>query len=271
MIPKIIHRCWFGSAPMSPLIRKCEESLHRFAAGYELRLWTDADCPDLPFAAECRRWRKWALLSDYVRLHALLHHGGIYLDTDVEVLRPFDDLLGQACFVGLEHDDLNHRCIGNAVLAAEPGQVFIRECHDMFRWSLASRVKPFYGVKIGNVVLFRRGLCRYGTQRIGDVRIYSREVLFPHPRRPVGDAYCIHHLEGSWHRRRGWRQTAASLAYRTARTAGLARRWLFDPGTMRAWRVSMPRRWDPAAFARQLAANRRGETARETPRPAASI
>ena len=60
MIPKIIHRCWFGSAPMSPLIRKCEESLHRFAAGYELRLWTDANCPDLPFVAECRRWRKWA-------------------------------------------------------------------------------------------------------------------------------------------------------------------------------------------------------------------
>jgi hypothetical protein len=265
MIPNIIHRCWFGVAPMSPLIRKCEASLQRLAAGYELRLWTDANCPDLPFVTECRRWRKWALLSDYIRLHALLHEGGIYLDTDVEVLRPFDDLLGHACFVGLEQDNLNHRCIGNAVLAAEPGHAFIRECHALFRWSLAGRVKPFYGVKIGNIAMFRRGLSQYGTQTLGDVQVFSREVLFPHPQRSVGDAYCIHHLEGSWHRRRGWQQTVTSLRYRAARTAGLARRWLCEPATMRAWRAPLPRRWDSKTFARQLAANRRATAAPGAP------
>ena len=104
MIPKIIHYCWFGRGPMPPMALKCIESWHRFMPDYEYKLWNEDnfDVNSVPYVKEAYEARKFAFVTDYVRLYALYTEGGIYMDTDVEVLKPYDDLLGLSGFTGYE-------------------------------------------------------------------------------------------------------------------------------------------------------------------------
>lgn len=251
-IPKIIHRCWFGPGTKSETILKCERSLAKTLPGYELKLWTDSNCPDLPFAEECRKAEKWALLSDYVRLYVLLKHGGIYLDTDVEVLKPFDDLLVYPCFLGFEEDNLMYRCLGNAVMGAIPNHPFIRDCYDALVWSMTSRIKPFYGVKITNVVMFKRGLAEYGTSTVAGVRLLAKEYLHPARNNITAEAYCIHWLEGSWHRKRGFSHELSSAKYKLQRFLGIVRRYLANPAAFRALKYDMPDKWTHREFLKTI-------------------
>jgi hypothetical protein len=217
--------------------------------------WNDDNCPRLPYVDELRRWKKWALLSDYIRLHVLLEYGGVYLDTDVELVRPFDELLRYSCVVGFEHVHLSKRCIGNAVLMAVPGHSFIQECYRMFLWSMFARMKPFYGVKIGNIVTYNRGLSEYGTQSLGDIQILAKEFFYPAPA-PTDKSYCIHHLEGSWHRKRGLIHDIKSIEYRAARCVSLARQLVFDHSRFSAMRYACPKQWGHRLFKKKLIANK---------------
>lgn len=256
MIPKIIHICWFGGGEKSDTILRCEESVRRVATDYSIMYWDDSNCPKLPFVDECIRWKKWALLSDYIRLHALLQYGGIYLDTDVELVRSFDDLLSSECVIGFERPQLDAKCIGNAVLASSPGHSFIEECYRVFLCSMYTRSKPFYGVKVGNMVACRRGLRRYGTQILGDVQILARESFYPEPTSLHKDSYCIHHLEGSWHRKRGWIHDCNSIRYRTSRMLAIAHRFIQAPSHHRALRYACPKKWGHSEYVKQLIANK---------------
>lgn len=95
MIPKVIHYCWLSSDPFPPKIRKCIDSWHKVLPDYELRLWNldrlGNACP--PWVREAFDNRQYAFAADFVRAYALYHEGGIYLDSDVEVLKPFDEFL----------------------------------------------------------------------------------------------------------------------------------------------------------------------------------
>lgn len=96
MIPKIIHYCWFGRGKMPELAEHCLASWRKFLPDYELKLWNEDsfDVNRLRFTRQAYERRKFAFVTDYVRLYALKSFGGIYMDTDVEVLRSLDDLLG---------------------------------------------------------------------------------------------------------------------------------------------------------------------------------
>ena len=85
MIPKVIHYCWFGRGEKSELIKKCMASWSRVLPEYTLKEWNEDnfDIASVPFVKEAYEHRKWAFVSDYVRLHALYHDGGVYMDTDV--------------------------------------------------------------------------------------------------------------------------------------------------------------------------------------------
>ena len=107
MIPKIIHYCWFGGAEKPKLAQKCIESWKRFCPDYEIREWNETtfDINRNAYTKWCYEQRKFAFLSDYVRLVVVAEHGGLYFDTDVELLKKPDELLSYDAFYGFENDD----------------------------------------------------------------------------------------------------------------------------------------------------------------------
>ena len=106
MIPKVIHYCWFGRGEKPKLALKCIESWKQYCPDYQIIEWNEDnfDLTQHPYLQWCYVQKKWAFLSDFARLLILAERGGIYLDTDVEVIRPLDDLLWYDAFFGFEDD-----------------------------------------------------------------------------------------------------------------------------------------------------------------------
>ena len=104
MIPKVIHYCWFGRNPKPALFQRCLASWEKYCPDYEIMEWNednfDLDC--CSYVQEAYDAKKWAFVTDYVRLWVVYNYGGIYLDTDVEVIKSFDSLLYEQAFFGLE-------------------------------------------------------------------------------------------------------------------------------------------------------------------------
>lgn len=118
MIPKKIHYCWFGLKPYPKLVGKCMKTWQQHLPDYEICLWNEENSPmDHPFVQQAYAAKKYAFVADYVRFWALYHHGGIYLDTDMYVLKSFDDLLNYDCFLGYE--DHQQQYINCAIVGAE--------------------------------------------------------------------------------------------------------------------------------------------------------
>ena len=94
-IPKVIHYCWFGGHEKPKLINKCLETWKRYLKDYEIMEWNEENfnIDICSFTKEAYEDKKWAFVSDYCRLWVLYNYGGIYLDTDIEILKPLDDLL----------------------------------------------------------------------------------------------------------------------------------------------------------------------------------
>lgn len=106
MIPKIIHYCWFGRNPLPELAKQCIASWKRFLPDYEIREWNEDnfDVNIIPYTAEAYKQKKYAFVNDYARFWILYRYGGIYFDTDVEVIRPLDDIIAKGNFMGVESD-----------------------------------------------------------------------------------------------------------------------------------------------------------------------
>lgn len=114
MIPKVIHYCWFGPKPFSRTVRKCIATWHKHLSDYEFCLWNEDTCANYaaehnlpnpmehPFVKGAYAAKKYAFVADYVRFWALYYCGGVYLDTDMYVVRGFDELLENDLFVGWE-------------------------------------------------------------------------------------------------------------------------------------------------------------------------
>ena len=104
-IPKIIHYCWFGGGTISPENRKCMESWEKYCPDYKIIEWNEQnfDISKNRYVQQAYEAKKYAFVSDYARLAVVYEHGGIYLDTDVELVRPLDELLEHKGFIGMEH------------------------------------------------------------------------------------------------------------------------------------------------------------------------
>lgn len=103
MIPKIIHFCWFGGGEKPALVQKCMSSWRTVLPDWEIREWTEANSPtEVPYVARALGAKRYAFASDYVRFHALYTEGGVYLDTDMELVRNLEPLLDNEMFLGWE-------------------------------------------------------------------------------------------------------------------------------------------------------------------------
>lgn len=207
MIPRIIHYCWFGRGPMPELALKCIESWHKFMPDYEYKLWNednfDVNCT--PYTEEAYEARKFAFVSDFVRLFALYTEGGIYMDTDVEVLKPYDDLLDLSGFVGFE--GTKHSPVGTGTIACCQGS----------EWAL-EQMKEYEDIHfiqkdgsfdlMTNPTRITTRMCQGGFNQNGKEQDYKDMHVFPVeyfcPRQTTGEVlmtentYCDHHFMGSW-------------------------------------------------------------------------
>lgn len=119
MIPKIIHYCWFGGAEFPDIVKNCIESWKKYLPEYEVKFWNESTFPldRYPFAKEALENKKYAFVSDVCRLAVLHEFGGIYLDTDVEVLGSLDQFLHHNAFSGFE----DNNCVPTGIMASEKG------------------------------------------------------------------------------------------------------------------------------------------------------
>lgn len=104
MIPKIIHYCWFGSNPLPASVQKCINSWKKFFPDYEIKEWNESnfDVNMISFTSEAYSVKKYAFVSDVARFYILYNEGGLYFDTDVEVVSSFDDILARGAYMGVE-------------------------------------------------------------------------------------------------------------------------------------------------------------------------
>lgn len=207
MIPKKIHYCWFGRGPMPPMAQKCIESWHRFMPDYEYKLWNEDnfDVNSVPYVKEAYEARKFAFVTDYVRLYALFTEGGIYMDTDVEVLKPYDDLLELTAFTGYEGSKFLPPVTGT--MASVAGGEWVQE--QLAAYDGAHFLLPDGSLDMKtNTVRISEIMKAGGFKQDGKKQVYKGMYIFPVeyfcPRQTTGeflltdDTYCDHHFMGSW-------------------------------------------------------------------------
>ena len=130
MIPKRIHYCWFGRGEMPKLVKWCVKSWKKFCPGWEIVLWNEDsfDVNSTLWTKQAYEAKKYAFVADYVRLKAMYEMGGVYLDSDVELVKPIDEFLKHEAFSGFE----NPRSVPTGIMASEAGQQVIGRWLDWY-------------------------------------------------------------------------------------------------------------------------------------------
>lgn len=212
MIPKKIHYCWFGRGNMPELAQKCIESWKKHLSEYEIKEWNEDnfDLGIYPYVKEAYDNRKFAFVTDVVRLHALYNEGGIYMDTDVEVLKPLDSLLHFEAVSGFESDDQ----IPTGLMACQKGHpLFYEMLHEYDKLHFVKPDGKFdYTTNVERITktCLKYGLVLNNTlQTIKGFTLLPKDYLCPKSH-DDGNLYItknsltIHHFSGSWipkHRR----------------------------------------------------------------------
>ncbi len=210
-IPKIIHYCWVGGNPKPQSVLYCIESWRRFCPDYEIREWneTNYDFTKNEYMRQAHEAKKWGFVPDYARLDIIYRCGGIYFDTDVELVRPIDDLLDNACFFGFENTGENEWFVNcGHGFGAVAGNETVKAARDMYdKLSFINDdgtpnvlASPHYTTQ----VLRQVGLVQENRdQKLGDVQIYASDVLCPKnfltgKINKTSRTVSIHHFTASW-------------------------------------------------------------------------
>ncbi len=207
MIPKLVHYCRFGNRPITPLVARCLDSWRRFLPEYELKEWNDQTIPrEVPYCQAAIDARRWSRLANYVRLYSLHEEGGIYLDTDMEIVRSLDPLLGEGCFLAFQQEQRCEDWVNNAVLGAEAGHAFLSHCINYTVEAFERDGVFLRSPTVTTAVLEQMGLRQYGRQRCENVTVLPFETFYPYPWYSrfsptcvTEQTYGIHHWEASWY------------------------------------------------------------------------
>lgn len=136
MIPKVIHYCWFGRGEKNKLFYKCYKSWKKYCPDYTIIEWNEdnLNLNECQYCRDAYKEKKWAFVSDWARLKILYNYGGIYLDTDVELIKPIDDLLFHSCFAGFEGSLSKEQYVATGLIfGAEKGHVLLRELLETYK------------------------------------------------------------------------------------------------------------------------------------------
>jgi hypothetical protein len=208
MIPKLVHYCWFGNNEMPELASKCIRSWEKYLPDYQMKLWNEDsfDVNSNLYVKEAYETKKYAFVTDYVRLYALYHYGGIYMDTDVEVLKPFDDLLYLPAFSGYEGD--RYSSFPTGIMASAKHGVWVSE--QLAYYKDARFINPDGSLNMTtNTQTISRIMMENGFDLNGEYQVYKGDMhAFPRdffcPKSSTGllkitkNTYCIHHFASSW-------------------------------------------------------------------------
>lgn len=212
MIPKVIHYCWFGRNPLPELAVKCIASWKKYLPDYEIKEWNEDnfDVNIVPYTSEAYVAKKYAFVSDYARFWILYHHGGLYFDTDVEVVAPIDDIIARGSFMGCERE-----ATGATVSAVAPGLgLGANPGLGLYADLLAKYSKIHFIAADGTFnqttiveytsdLLSQKGLKAVsGIQLVDGIYIYPKEYFCPlgldGVMRITSNTRSIHHYMASW-------------------------------------------------------------------------
>lgn len=206
-IPKVIHYCWFGGNPIPDKYKKWMESWHKYCPDYEIVEWNESnyDVTKNAYMYEAYQCKKWGFVPDYARLDIIYNHGGIYLDTDVELVQNLDDLLYQDAYFGFEREENVNLGLGFGAVAKSDILLQMKKYYENHHFikengEMNLTASPVIQTKI----LQKKGLRLDGEyQRFGNVSIYPEKVLSgkcPYTRRVRLTPYTrsIHHFEATW-------------------------------------------------------------------------
>lgn len=207
MIPRKIHYCWFGGGPMPPLAKECIASWKRIMPNWEYKLWneTNFDINSIPYTKEAYDAGKYAFVSDYVRLYALKKEGGVYLDVDFEVYKPFDDLLHHRAFAGFEGS--KHQPVMMGVCASEAHGEWVSEMLNAYqgRHFLKSNgtADLTTNVQFVSAIMTANGFHPNGKeQNYRDLHVFPVDYFSPHLTTGeylrTANTYCEHKGLSSW-------------------------------------------------------------------------
>mgnify|MGYP005749722427 CR=1 FL=1 len=218
-IPPIIHYCWFGGNPLPELAVKCIESWKKYFPEYEIKEWNennfDLNCCD--YVREAYEAKKWAFVSDYARFWILYNYGGLYFDTDVEVIKPMDNIIEKGSFMGCEpylrHPNEEAYVEGNSVvnsglgLGLSKGLSIAKEILENYEYDhfiLPEKGGPKTVVQRVTEILVKHGFVPADQiQSVADVYIYPIDYFCPMNYNTgeltiTNNTYTIHHYIASW-------------------------------------------------------------------------
>lgn len=210
MIPKIIHYCWFGKKPLPELALKCIASWKKFLPGYEIKEWNEDnfDVNQIPYTAQAYKCGKFAFVSDYARFKIMYEHGGIYFDTDVEVIKPLDVIIAKGPFFGMEASDGDLSCAPGLGFACNAGLGLCKEMTEQYeheKFILSSGLLNLETV----VTRFSNILQKNGFKYNNDITEFENMFFYPPEffcpinyhtgeKNITQNTYTIHHYAASW-------------------------------------------------------------------------
>ena len=206
MIPKIIHYCWFGGNPLPELAKKCIASWKLYCPDYEIKEWNESnfDLNYCDYVREAYDSKNWAFVSDVARLYALVTEGGIYMDTDVEVIKPLDNLLKYHAVSGFETETT----IPTGLIAGEKENPMLKEL--LYEYKNIHFILPDGTFdRRTNVVRITNTCLKYGfipnnkEQTINTFTLLPKDYLCPKNFETgkcsiTENTLTIHHFNGSW-------------------------------------------------------------------------
>lgn len=211
MIPKTIHYAWFGNNPLPPLAIKCMESWKKYCPDYEIKGWNESnyDYTLHPYPYEAYKHKKYAFVTDYMRMDILYRYGGIFFDTDVEIIKNFDSLMTYEGFTGFECGEFEEFPVNVGIgIGANKGNPIIKAMLDDYdgrqfideKGKLNMTPCPLYQTR----VLKSFGLIPENTcQNLGDMIVFPTEYFCPKnyytaKTKITPNTYSIHHYSATW-------------------------------------------------------------------------
>lgn len=208
MIPKIIHYCWFGGKPLPAKVENMITTWKKHCPDYEIKQWNENnfDVYQNRYCREAYESEKWAFVSDYARLKVLFDYGGIYMDTDVEVVKPFDDFLDYNAWLSFQSENQLATC----VIASAKGNEWIELLLEKYEYFRFVGDHGSYNMMTNVDLITQITKDRYEIKFDKSCQIFGdNNAIFPFEYFCAKDmitekyfitenTYAIHHFTGTW-------------------------------------------------------------------------